>query len=408
MRVLVLSDLYPPATRGGYEVECHDVVEHLRALGHQVVVLTSTWRADRAPADPRVLRRLPWTGEGVRRETLLAPLHSARATRVARAALDEVRPDAIYVWNAGGVPSTALRVLQLHGAPLLVRVCEYWFGHVYSGDQFTGHLQAPAPGVRGLWDRAMAVAARVVPPLRVDLAAPRPAAVCWNSAFVKERAPAPPQFAVVHGAIVIPSNARTLELDAIPRAPVAGRVLFVGRLGKTKGAQTVIRALGVLEREHGVRAELHAVGDGSPQERATLEALAREHGVADRVTFTGPLRGAAFAAEVTAASAWCVPSVWDEPAPLTCTEAALCRVPAVFSRVGGIPEMFEDGAQALFHEREDERGCAAAIADCLAGGPAVQARVEAALARGRELSFGPYLEAMDRFLNEGIAALRAR
>jgi hypothetical protein len=83
-------------------------------------------------------------------------------------------------------------------------------------------------------------------------------------------------------------------------------------------------------------------------------------------------------------------------------------VPAVFSRVGGIPEMFADGTQALFHEREDEHGCAAAIADCLAGGPAVEARVAAAYARGKELSFGPYLEAMDRFFDEGLAALRAR
>jgi glycogen synthase len=407
VRILVLSDLYPPATRGGYEVECRDVVEHLRER-HDVTVLTSVWGAERAAPAAHVLRRLPWTGDGSRRESLTAPLSAARAAIVTRRALAEVRPDAIYVWNAGGVPATALRVLQLHPAPMLVRVCEFWFGHVYSADQFTRHLSQTGAGLRGLWDRAVRGVGRVVPSLRLDLETPRPAAVCWNSEFIRERAPAPPQFEVVHGAIVIPSNARTLELDAIPRAPVANRVLFVGRLDHHKGAQTVISALGVLEREHGVRAELHVVGDGAVADRATLEALMREHGVADRVTFTGPLRGDAFAAEVSAASCWCVPSVWDEPAPLTCTEAALCRVPAVFSRVGGIPEMYAEGTQALFHERDDAAGCAAAIADCLAAGPAVDARVAAALARGRELSFGPYLAAMDLFFDAGLAAQRGR
>jgi glycogen(starch) synthase len=405
VRILVLSDLFPPATRGGYEVECRDVVEHLRER-HDVVVLTSVWGRERSPEDPGVLRRLPWTGDGSTRESITAALSSARATRITRRTLAEVAPDAIYVWNAGGVPATALRALQLHPAPMLVRVCEYWFGRVYSNDQFTRHLHATGRGARGVWDRAMRAAGRL-PALRVDPWDSRPAAVCWNSEFVRERAPAPPAFEVVHGAIVIPSNARTLELADVPRDPVAGRVLFVGRLDAHKGAHTLVRALGALERDHGVRATLRVVGDGTAEERQALERLAAAAGVAERVTFTGPLRGEAFTAEITAASAWCVPSVWDEPAPLTCTEAALCRVPAVFSRVGGIPEMFAPDTQVLFHERDDAEGCAAALVRSLAGGPEVQARVDRAFARAQELSFGPYLEAMDRFLADGLAALAA-
>jgi glycosyltransferase involved in cell wall biosynthesis len=404
MRVLVLSDLYPPATRGGYEVECQGVVEHLRAR-HEVTVLTSRWGRDTVPAEPGVLRELPWTGEGTRRETLTAPLASAAATRVARRALARVAPEVIYVWNGGGVPATALRALQLHGAPMLIRVCEPWFGHVYSEDQFTRHLHRTRPGAKGLWDRAMRALA-TLPPLRVDPFDPRPAAISYNSAFTRAAAPAPPAFTVVHEEVVHPSNARMAELEDIPRAPVPGRVLFVGRLEERKGAHVVIAALGLLEREHGVRAELRVVGGGSDAERAVLRERAVAEGVADRVAFLGDLRGAAFAAEVSAASAWAVPSVWDEPAGMTCVEAALSRVPAVLSRVGGIPELLAEDTQALFHARGDAAGCADALARTLAGGPAVEARVAAALARGRELSYGPYLAAMDRFFDAGLAALR--
>ena len=139
-----------------------------------------------------------------------------------------------------------------------------------------------------------------------------------------------------------------------------------------------------------------------------LTEVAEAAGVAKRVRLTGPLRGQAFAAEVSAASAWCVPSIWEDPAPLTCTEAALCRVPAVFSRVGGIPEMFTDGTEVLLHPPGDHARCAAALADCLRGGVAVEARVDGAFARGQELSFGPYLAAMDAFLEDGLAALADR
>ena len=41
MRILVISNLYPPNVLGGYEVGCARMVEQLRKMGHEIVVLTS-------------------------------------------------------------------------------------------------------------------------------------------------------------------------------------------------------------------------------------------------------------------------------------------------------------------------------------------------------------------------------
>jgi hypothetical protein len=49
MRILIVSNLYPPAAIGGYEIECAAVAEHL-ALRHQVLVLTSVRRRKRTMA----------------------------------------------------------------------------------------------------------------------------------------------------------------------------------------------------------------------------------------------------------------------------------------------------------------------------------------------------------------------
>jgi hypothetical protein len=61
MRILVLSDLYPPVAFGGYESETHALVEGIRER-HEVLVLTSARDAAGAAAQTGVSRELPYVG----------------------------------------------------------------------------------------------------------------------------------------------------------------------------------------------------------------------------------------------------------------------------------------------------------------------------------------------------------
>lgn len=55
MRILVLSNLYPPDFLGGYELGCRQAAEALAAAGHDVLVLTSAPRRP-MPTEPRIRR----------------------------------------------------------------------------------------------------------------------------------------------------------------------------------------------------------------------------------------------------------------------------------------------------------------------------------------------------------------
>src|SRR5437868_9212139 len=65
MKVLVLTNMYPPHHYGGYELSCRDVMDRFRARGHDVTVLTSTVRVG-GVADPPDER-----SRGVRRDLQL-------------------------------------------------------------------------------------------------------------------------------------------------------------------------------------------------------------------------------------------------------------------------------------------------------------------------------------------------
>ena len=100
MRLLVISNLYPPEVQGGYEILCAQVVEGLRSKGHSVVVLTSGSKA--ADPDERTFRRLELTGrfpEPVRPSRWGSLGVHLRNAAITRKVIEDVRPDRIFIWS---------------------------------------------------------------------------------------------------------------------------------------------------------------------------------------------------------------------------------------------------------------------------------------------------------------------
>ena len=134
MRILTVSNLYPPIVEGGYEARCAATVDGLRRE-HEVRVLTSTRGRDGCPPDASVLRELPYLPQGMR-SILRAPRASAVGMRVMRTAMEDFGPDLVMIWNGIGIPQAALRVAELSGVPLAYVVGEQWLGRMYKSDPF--------------------------------------------------------------------------------------------------------------------------------------------------------------------------------------------------------------------------------------------------------------------------------
>jgi glycosyltransferase involved in cell wall biosynthesis len=403
-RILVVSNLFPPAVRGGYEVECATVVEHLQSR-HRVLVLTSTQGKGEA-ADSHVLRRLPFVGPSHAR-SLLAPVDALRAARTARRVLASFAPDLVYVWNGSAIPQAALRVLETSGVAVAYRICEHWFGRIYSHDRFMRHLEPGERGLRGLWARLMRLLNRL-PGLRLDTSRAVPVAVCWNSDALRQVSGLPGTADVRLERVVHPATSRGEAFAGISRAPTPEPLIAcIGRIDEYKGTRVAYEALAALRANHGIPARLAVAGSGDERFLAGLRRLAARLGIAGAVEERGQLGVEGLVELLGEAHAVVVPSVWEEPAGLVCVEAALARVPVVASRVGGIPELLRDERDALLFPPGDAGACADALARTLSDRDATAARVESAYDAVQAFRLPAYLERMDEFLVAARAALLA-
>jgi glycosyltransferase involved in cell wall biosynthesis len=405
VRILVVSTLYPPVAFGGYEVECSGVVERLRER-HEVQVLTSSRDRSQVGAERGVARTLEllspdWRG------ALRAPRAALHAAAAARAAL-EFDPELIYVWNASSIPQAAVRVLADSGTPLAFRVCEHWFGGLFSNDQFMREL---LPAQRSLSRRAWSLACRTLncaPSLRLQATAPLRAAISWNSQAI-ERMVQTPSFVEVTLERVTHSVPRYGSLyEELAREPApTPEIVFLGRVTPYKGIAVAVEALALLRSEHGIEAKLEVIGPEDVDYGREMRSLSERLGVAGAVNWHGQQAPEQAAAVLARAHALIVPSVWDEPFPLVTIEGAFARVPLVAADVGGISEGMHDREHALLFARGDAAAAAAALAQTLSDPGATAARVERALERARQFRLAPYLDAQERFVEDAAASLAA-
>ena len=122
-----------------------------------------------------------------------------------------------------------------------------------------------------------------------------------------------------------------------------------------------------------IPSRLMLIGDGP--DRSAAEYLALRHGVADRIHFLGKQENVNELLGL--ADLMLMPSEM-ESFGLAALEAMACRVPAVSTRVGGIPELIQSGVNGLLYDVGDVEGMAAGTRELLTDDDRLQAMASAA------------------------------
>jgi glycosyltransferase involved in cell wall biosynthesis len=111
--------------------------------------------------------------------------------------------------------------------------------------------------------------------------------------------------------------------------------------------------------------QAHFVLAGDGAHRPNLERTLREMEIAPHVTLTGPVADPLAEGLFAASDVICQLSRWEEVFGYVNAEAMASGKPLVGTRVGGIPEIIQDGITGFLVERRDVKAMAARILELL-------------------------------------------
>jgi glycosyltransferase involved in cell wall biosynthesis len=139
------------------------------------------------------------------------------------------------------------------------------------------------------------------------------------------------------------------------------RFSFIGYLGRHKGIPVLLDALSFMENKTNFK--LNIIGDG--EDRAVYERQVKKMGWNEVVTFFGKINNTYIEKVYQETDALIIPSIWPENQPVTITEAMAARIPVIASRIGGIPELVEDGITGYLFEPGNAKDLALKMDQCI-------------------------------------------
>jgi len=393
VRILFISNLYPPHFLGGYEILCSQVVEMLKQRGHEIIVLSSDHKNKEiaaTPSDNNVLRKLKVYCSFDKKASIqpFARLQTGIFNfRVTRSVLKSFKPDLVFVWSQLRLTTGSARACQRLGYQ-----CFYTFNddHI-AGYKNAGFALSPKGLIKFLLDQTIfrfncldgldiSFSTSISRRLRDQ--------ICEKGVDVSNTR-------VIYQGIPIEKFPMRTASPVIPsRTP---SILYAGQLHHYKGVHTLIKAVHLLPADRFDLINLNIAGSGPDGYLAELRGLCVSEKV--RVNFMGRLPSENLPELYRQHDAFVFPSIWPEPFGLTHLEAMSSGTPVISTNDGGHGEFLVHEENALVFPKDDEKALAAQLDRLLCDGVlAEKLRLNARRMVEEKFTLARYVNDLERVL----------
>jgi glycogen synthase len=351
MRLLVVTNYYPPHFVGGYELGCKDIVEALKKRGHSVDVLTSNDGATKAAGEPNVSRSLRLKSR--ERSFLQLAQNVVALTR----ALVRTKPDVVYFWNQAGLSFWLAPFARMLGYRCVFFISDTSFVSWRIGAflrRFLGSVPSWAKSKK-LGNSFLMHGRSIIRGVHCQFSSSFLLRLCQNAGECEAG-----EGMVIHWGIdpriFAPSNSSTRHLPGL-------RLLYVGQIIPEKGVHTAIEAVAQLLASKAGNITLTIVGGTSkPAYLEELKNDVRKRNLANAIQFVGKKERLELVQIYHSHDLLILPSVWEEPFAITPLEAIACGLAVVATTTGGSSEIFRDRENSMVFPAGNANACAVAIA----------------------------------------------
>lgn len=403
MKVLVISNFFPPHVIGGAEIIAHHQARALVDRGHDVRVLAgdNSHGLPGYPIQTEVFDGLPITRVSLTQRDFAPTGNNVSHPGVERIFLDLIadwHPDVIHAHHMAGLSLGILQLARAHGIRIALTLHDHW-GFCMNSTRITTkntlcHDSTQCNNCHAtIHDNEVQLPQR----MRQDYLRWQLDAVDY---FISPSRYLAEQY-ILNG---IPAErmhviANGIELErfintAPPEPGARLKVLFTGYMGGHKGVPTLLRALALLPQD---KVHVDMVGDGHMLADYKAELARIAPGVSAK--FWGRLPNVRIAERFAQAHVFVLPSVCPENQPVTITEAMACGLPVVASRIGGIAELVDEGRTGWLAEPGDAEDLAARLAYYIENPEHIEQHGKASRERIQAFAFDLQIERIEALLS---------
>lgn len=370
-RIIICSNVYPPHFIGGAELIAHYQAKKMKEMGHDVIIFAGDSEAD---GKRYALHRETYDGLLVYRVCLQSEDYSSHfinffhypVNEHFNRLLDDFSPDVVHFHNLMGLSAALIHLATQKGIKTVLTLHDHWgfcfkntlvkreeeICHDYS------QCEECMPFIHDEDMRSLPIF------MRKDFLAMQffevDAFICPSrylaEAYIKAGMPKEKLKVIGYG-IDVERFSRVSKEES----PSKLRFTFVGYLGWHKGIHVILKALSQIDLKDHFRINLVGIGSEIENYKQQVE----EMGLQNTVRFWGKIDNTRMEEIYRETDVFLLPSVWPENEPVTIMEAMAARIPVIASRIGGIPELVEDGKTGYLFEAGNANQLAQKMITCI-------------------------------------------
>jgi glycosyltransferase involved in cell wall biosynthesis len=343
MKICLISNLYPPNVLGGAEVSVKKVSEELVKKGHEVIVITTPFSENDVEIinGVKIYQVKPLNLYEIyhhpNQSMLLKPLWhiidlwNPYDERIIENILKTENPDVVHIHNFKGLSLSSFAPAKSLKIPLV------FTAHDYS----LVCMRANLLNSSGEICKNPSALCKIYNQIQKHLAKNKVDLLISPSQFVINKLKSNGLFKDVKSK-KIPLGIELKDNEKFEKDYSQTNILYVGNLGEHKGVHILLKAFRKIEN---MNIRLDIVGKGLCSEK--LKSMSEND---NRIKFHDFLEGKELIKMYQQANLTVVPSIWYDNSPMVIYESFSCRTPVIGSKIGGIPELIEDGFNGYLFE----------------------------------------------------------